>query len=349
MLIDQDRAARPTDTGWPASHTRRTVLAALLLAIAAPGIPLMGHAAAADALKRYPSRPIRFIVPNSPGSSLDTLSRIFAIKMSEVLGQQMVVDNRGGAGGVLGMEIGKDAPPDGYTLIAGGTAGLTMAPVIHKKVRYDSLKDFEFISTYSSQPNVLVVNQSQPPRTVKEFIDWARARGSQLNMASAGVGSSSHLVGSQFMMAANFHSTHVPYKGGGPAAAAVVAGEAHWTLIPGAAAMSLVKGGRLRALGHTWPQRTRLLGDLPAIAEMLAGFENVGELGLIAPKGTPKPILDKLRNTVVKVVNTPEFEALFAEQGALAVTSTPEEYRKSTERYLVRYGEIVRAVGLKAE
>jgi tripartite-type tricarboxylate transporter receptor subunit TctC len=105
----------------------------------------------------------------------------------------------------------------------------------------------------------------------------------------------------------------------------------------------------LRALGHTWPQRTRLLGDLPAIAETLTGFENVGELGLIAPKGTPKPILDKLRNTLVKVVNTPEFEALFAEQGALAVTSTPEEYRKSTERYLVRYGEIVRAVGLKAE
>ena len=349
MLIDQDRATRPTDTGWPASHTRRTVLAALLVAIAASGIPLMEQAAAAAALKSYPNRPIRFIVPNSPGSSLDTLARIFAVKMSEMLGQQMVIDTRGGAGGVLGMEIGKDAPRDGYTLIAGGTAGLAMAPVIHKKVRYDSLKDFEFISTYATQGNVLVVNPSQPPRTVKEFIDWARARGSQLNMASAGVGSSSHLVGAHFMMAANLQSTHVPYKGGGPAAAAVVAGEAHWTLIPGAAAMGLVKSGRLRALGHTWPERTRQLGDLPAIAETLTGFENVGELGLIAPKGTPRPILDKLRNTLVKVVNTSEIKALFADQGALAVTSTPEEYRESTERYLVRYGEIVRAVGLKAE
>ena len=187
---------------------------------------------------------------------------------------------------------------------------------MHQKVRYDSLKDFEFISTYATQGNVLVVNPSQPPGSVKEFIDWARARGSQLNMASAGVGSSSHFVGTHFMMAANLQSTHVPYKGGGPAAAAVVAGEAHWTLIPGAAAMSLVKGGRLRALGHTFPQRTRQLGDLPAIAETLAGFENVGQTGLMAPKGTPRPILDKLRNTLVKVMNTPEIEALFAEQGA---------------------------------
>ena len=349
MLTDQDRAARPTDTGWPASHARRTVLAALLLAIAASGTPLMGQAAAADASKSYPSRPIRLIAPQTPGSSLDTLARILAIKMSEVLGQQMVVDNRGGAGGLLGMEIGKDALPDGYTLIAAGTSGLVIVPLIHKKARFDSLKDFEFISTYATTGNVLVVNPGQPPRSVKEFIDWARARGSQLNMASAGVGSSSFLIGMHFMMAANLQSTHVPYKGGGPAAAAVVAGEAHWTLIPGGAAMSLVKAGRLRALGHTWPQRTRQLGDLPAISETLTGFENVGLSGLIAPKGTPGPILDKLRNTVVKVVNSPEIEALFADQGAVVVTSTPEEYRKNIEGYIVRFGEIVRAVGLKAE
>ena len=349
MLIDQDRAARPTDTGWPASHTRRTVLAALLLAIAASGIPLMEQAAAADALKSYPNRPIRLIAPQTPGSSLDTLLRILAIKMSEALGQQMVVDNRGGAGGLLGMEIGKEAQPDGYTLIAAGTSGLAIVPLIHKKARFDSLKDFEFISTYATTGNVLVVNPSQPPGNVKEFLDWARAKGSQINMASAGVGSSSFLIGIQFMMAANLQSTHVPYKGGGPAAAAVVAGEAHWTLTPAAAVMSLVKSGRLRALGHTWPQRTRLLGDLPAIAETLTGFENVGLSGLIAPKGTPRPILDKLRNTLVKVVKTPELEALFADQGAAAVTSTPEEFRKNIEGYLVRYGEIVRAVGLKAE
>ena len=349
MLIDQDRAARPTDTAWPASHTRRTVLAALLLAIAASGIPLMHQAAAADALKSYPNRPIRLIVPQTAGSALDTLARIFAIRMSEALGQQMVVDNRGGAGGLLGMEIGKDARPDGYTLIAAGIAGLAIVPLIHKKARYDSLRDFEFISICAAQPNVLVVNQSQPPRTVKEFIDWARARGSQLNMASAGLGSSSHLVGTHFMMAANLQSTHVPYKGGGPSVAAVLAGEAHWTLTPAAAVMSLVKSGRLRALGHTLPERTRLLGDLPAIAETLTGFDNVSETGLIAPKRTPRPILDKLRNTVVKVVNTPEIEAVFAEQGAVAATSTPEEYRKILERHIVRYGEIVRVVGLKAE
>ncbi|MGZ9188471.1 MAG: Bug family tripartite tricarboxylate transporter substrate binding protein [Nitrospira sp.] len=349
MLIDQDRAARPTYSGWPASHTRRIVPAALLLAIAASGIPLMEQAAAADALKSYPNRPIRLIVPQTPGSSLDTLARIFAIKMSEALGQQMVVDNRGGAGGLLGMEMGKDAPPDGYTLVAAGTSGMAIVPLIHKKARYDTLKDFEFISTYSSQPNVLVVNQTQPPKTVTEFIDWARARGSQLNMASAGLGSSSHLVGSHFMMAANLHSTHVPYKGGGPSVTAVVAGEAHWTLTPAAAVMSLVKSGRLRALGHTMPQRARLFGDLPAISETLTGFENVAQSGLIAPKGTAKPILDKLHNTAVKVVNSPEVEALFADQGAVGITKTPEEFRKDTAQYIARYGEIVRVVGLKAE
>jgi tripartite-type tricarboxylate transporter receptor subunit TctC len=247
------------------------------------------------------------------------------------------------------MEMGKEAPPDGYTLIAAGTSGLAIVPLIHKKARYDSLKDFEFISTYSVQPNVLVVNQNQPPKTVKEFIDWAKTRGSQLNMASAGLGSSSHLVGSHFMMTANLQSTHVPYKGGGPSVAAVVAGEAHWTLTPAAAVMSLVKSGRLRALGHTMPQRAPLFGDLPALAETLTGFENVAQSGLIAPKGIPRPILDKLRNTVVKVMNSPQVEALFAEQGAVAVTKAPEQYRKDTEQYIARYGEIVRVVGLKAE
>jgi tripartite-type tricarboxylate transporter receptor subunit TctC len=248
------------------------------------------------------------------------------------------------------MELGKEAPPDGYTLIAAGTSALAIVPLMHKeKAHYNSLKDFEFISLYSNTGNVLVVNPSQPPKTVKELIDWARAGGSKINMASAGVGSSSHLIGSQFMIAAKLQSTHVPYKGGGPSVAAVIAGEAQWTLTPGAAVMSHVKGGRLRALGHTWPQRTRILGDMPAISETLPGFENVAQTGLIAPKGTPKPILDKLHKTIVKVVNTPEFEALFAEQGAAAVTSTPEEYRRTTAQYIVRYGEIVRAVGLKAE
>jgi tripartite-type tricarboxylate transporter receptor subunit TctC len=194
-----------------------------------------------------------------------------------------------------------------------------------------------------------VVNQNQPPKTVKEFIDWAKARGSQLNMASAGLGSSSHLVGSHFMMAANLQSTHVPYKGGGPSVAAVVAGEAHWTLTPAAAVMSLVKSGRLRALGHTMPQRAPLFGDLPPLAETLPGFENVAQSGLIAPKGIPRPIVDKLRDTVAKVMNAPEVEALFADQGAVAVIKTPEQYRKDTAGYIARYGEIVRVVGLKAE
>jgi len=328
---------------------QRQALLLLILALAASGGSPASQAAAADAARDYPGRPVRVIVPQTAGSAVDTLGRILMARMSEALGQQFVVDNRGGAGGLLGMEIGKNALPDGYTLIISSTAGLTIVPQLHKKIPYDPLKDFEFISVYAGQPAILVVNPSQPPRSVKEFIEWAKSRGSQLNMASAGLGSTSHLSGTALMMAAALQSTHIPYKGGGPSVAAVVAGEAHWTLTPAAAVMSLVKGGRLRALGHTFPKRTRVLGDLPAIAETIPGFDNIAETGLIAPRGTPRPILDKLRNTLVKVVNSAEVEALFAEQGVVVITSSAEEFRKITQRQFARNAELVRAVGLKAE
>lgn len=349
MLIDQDRAATPTDTGRPASHTRRTVLAALLLAIAAPGIPLMEQAAAADALKGYPNRPIRLIVPQTAGSSIDTLGRIFAARMSEALGQQLVVDNRAGAGGLLGFEIGKNATPDGYTLILSSSAGLTIVPNLHKNVPYDPMKDFEFISVYGAQPNVLIANPGLPTKSVGEFIAYAKTKGRQLNMAFAGVGSTSHFSGTAFMMAANLNSTPVPYKGGGPSVAAVVAGESHWSLTPAAAVMSLVKAGRLRALAHSFPKRVSIFGDMPAIAETLPGFENVAETGLVAPRGVPKPILDKLHRTLVKVISAPDIAGLFADQGCVAMTSTPEEFRNITKRRMAHAKEIIRVIGLKVD
>jgi len=350
MSSDQYHAGALMRAGQPRERRYRFRKALwFTLGLIAVGGWLTNHAAAAERAQDYPNRPIRLIVPQTAGSAIDTLGRILAVKMGEALGQQFVVDNRAGAGGLVGMEIGKNALPDGYTLTISSTSGLTIVPHLHKKIPYDSLKDFEFISIYAAQPNILVVNQAQPPKSVKEFIEWAKSKGNQLNMASAGVGSTSHFSGTAFMMAANLQSTHVPYKGGGPSVAAVVAGEAHWTLTPAAAVMSLVRAGRLRALGHSLPKRARLLGDLPAIAETLPGFENVAETGLIAPRGTPRPILDKLRITLVKVVDSPEIEALFAEQGVLAATSTPEEFRKITQRQLLRSGEIVRAVGLKAE
>lgn len=307
------------------------------------------QAQSADAAKNYPDRPIRMIMPNAPGSSIDTMGRIVATKLGEALGQHIVIDNRAGAGGTIGMEIGKNSTPDGYTIIGSSTAAMSIAPHIYKNLPYDPLRDFEFITNYAITANMLVVNPALPVKTVKEFIELAKARGKDLNMASAGPGSQSHLTGAAFLMAAHIESTHVPYKGGGPSVASVVAGESQWTLTPAPAVMGFVRSGRLRALGHTLPQRAAIFGDIPAIAETVPGFQYNSQAGLLAPRGTPKPLMDKLRNMLVQVERTPEFKSLFEAQGAVSEASTSEEFRKMTVEQTAMTGRIVRAAGLKVE
>src|SRR5450759_746967 len=234
----------------------RNFVRLLLLVVAAMGVAAAGRAA--DPAKDYPQRPIRLIMPNAPGSSADTMGRIVMAKLGEALGQQIVVDNRAGAGGALGLEIGKHAIPDGYTLVATSLSALTISPHIRKDLGYDPRRDFEYVAMYSRQGNVLVVNPGLPVKTVKELIDYAKAKQGKLNMASAGPGSQSHFNGMALTLAAGFDSLHVPYKGGGPAVAAVVAGEAQWTITPAGALMSLIRAGRVRALGHSLPQRSAL-------------------------------------------------------------------------------------------
>jgi len=299
--------------------------------------------------QQYPSRSIRLIMPNAPGSSADTMGRIVAVRLGEALGQQVVVDNRAGAGGALGLEIGKSANPDGYTLITTSISALTVSPHIRKDLAYDPMKDFEYVAMYSRQGTVLVVYPGLPVKSVKELIEYAKERQGKVNMASAGPGSTSHFSGAALMMAGGFSSLHVPYKGGGPSVAAVAAGESHWTMPPSAAVMALVRAGRLRALGHTWPQRTPLLPDIPALAEFLPGFEHVAFSGLLAPRGVPKAILDKIRATVDRIVSTPELREQFAIQGAEPATGTPAEFRKAVQEELVRTGKLIKAIGLKAE
>jgi len=319
------------------------------LPAAAALLALPGSGLAADAAKDYPNRPIRLIMPNAPGSSADTLGRIVAVRLGEALGQQVVVDNRAGAGGSLGLEIGKNAIPDGYTLITTSISALTVSPHIRKDLAYDPMKDFEYVAMYSRQGAVLVVSPGLPVKSVKELIEYAKAQKGKLNMASAGPGSTSHFSGAAFMAAGGFTSLHVPYKGGGPSVAAVVAGESHWTMPPSAAVVALVRGGRLRALGHSLPQRTPLLPDIPAIAEALPGFKHVAFSGLLAPRGAPKPVLDKIRAQVDKLVATPETREQFGLQGAEPATGTPEEFRKAVFDELVEAGKLVKAIGLKAE
>ena len=312
-------------------------------------VSLAPDALAADTAKAYPERPIRLIMPNAPGSSTDTMGRIAAAKLGDALGQQLVVDNRAGAGGSIGMEIGKNATPDGYTLIVTSIGALTVSPHIRKDLAYDPIRDFEYVAMYSRQGNVLVVHPGLPVKSVRELIDYAKARQGKLNMASAGNGAQSHLNGTSLMAAAGFTSLHVPYKGGGPSVAAVVAGESQWTITLSAATMSLIRAGRLRALGHSLPQRSPLFPDIPPIGETVPGFKYVAFSGLLAPKGVPKPILDKIRITMERVVATPEVREQFAQQGAEPATGTPEAFRRAVQDELNEVGKLVKIIGLKVD
>lgn len=297
----------------------------------------------------YPTKPIRLMMPNAPGSSNDTLARIVATHLGEVLGQQIVVDNRAGAGGVVGMEIGKNAAPDGYTLVAASTAAMSIAPHLYKRLPYDPVKDFEYIGMFGITPNVLVVNMQQPVKTMKDWLEWTRTRGNALNMASAGTGAQSHLAGVALLVAAGVQSTHVPYKGGGASVAAVVSGESHWTITPAPAVMNLVNSGRLRVLGHSMPGRTPLLKDVPSISDYVPGFKYSGWNGLLAPKGTSKAVLTKVTAALQKAGASPELRKQFAQQGAEVVLTAGAEFRKHVEEEIRTVGVVVKAAGLKPE
>jgi tripartite-type tricarboxylate transporter receptor subunit TctC len=317
----------------------------LALALA---LPVSALAAAAADVKTYPNRPIRVLMPNAPGSSTDALGRLVAHKLVDVLGQQIVVDNRAGAGGLIGMDIARTAAPDGYTLISASTAAMSIAPHIHSKLPYDPLNDYAFLSLFAVTPNVLVVNPSLPVKSVKDLVDLARAKGGEINMASAGAGSQSHLAGVLLKSLGKFESLHVPYKGGS-STAAVAAGESHWSINPAPSVQGLVKAGRLRAVAHSMPKRSDLLPDLPPIAETIPGYDYSGWQGLLAPRATPKPILDKLREALIKTMALPEVKSAMRSQGAEIVTNTPEEFRKFVQDEIRKMGPVVKAAGVKVD
>jgi tripartite-type tricarboxylate transporter receptor subunit TctC len=309
-----------------------------------PAAPLWS----AESAKDYPNRPIRLLVPNAPGSSVDTLSRIMAHKLTDVLAQQVVIDNRAGAGGIIGMEIAKQATPDGYTLIAATTAASTIAVLLQKKPTFDAIKDYAYVLQFAETPNVLVVHPPLPPKSVKDLIEYAKGKQGQINMASAGAGSQSHLSGAYFMQAANFPALHVPYKGGGASVASVIAGESQWTLTPAPAVMSHVNSGKLRALGHSLPKRTALLPNVPAIAETIPGFDYSGWQGFFMPKDTPRAIVDKMRAETIKAAESAEVKKAFATQATEIVIRSPDEFRKVVQSSMIQNAKVVQAVGLQA-
>jgi tripartite-type tricarboxylate transporter receptor subunit TctC len=322
----------------------RFLPAVAALTVFASAMPATG----AEPVKDYPNRPIRMLVPNAPGSSVDTLSRIVGNKLTDVIGQQVVMDNRAGAGGIIGMEIAKAANPDGYTIIAATTAATTIARLLQKKPTFDPLNDYDYVVQFAETPNVLVVNPSLPIKSVKDLVDYSKAKKGTFNMASAGQGSQSHLSGAYFQQAAKIDSLHVPYKGGGASVASVIAGESQWTLTPAAAVMSHVNAGRLRAIGHSLPKPTALLPNIPPIGNTISGFDYSGWQGFFLPKGTPKAINDRLREAVVKTVNSPEVKKALDVQATEIVIRGPTEFKKVVAESMKKNADVVKAVGLQA-
>lgn len=324
------------------NFTRRRIL---------PAIALLGGGGVAWAQSgaAYPNHPVKLIVANAPGSSVDTIGRIVANQLAIALGQPLVVDNKAGAAGAVGMDTGKAAPADGYTLVVASSSSMTVAPLLQKAVRYDPLQDFEFVSLVAVLPNVLVCNTALPVASVAEFVAYAKAQGGKFNMASAGVGSVSHLAGAALAAAAGFEGLHVPYKGGSQSVGSVVSGETQWTLTPAPAAMGLVKGGRLKALGHSMGKGTQPLGPLPAIAETVPGFEFAGWIGVVAPRGLPPAVAQQLRRGLATALQQPALRDGFALNGAVPTASSGEEFREFLLRDIEQNRKAIRAAGVQPE
>ena len=318
----------------------RTILAALL------GLAAFAAFAQAD---DYPRRPIRMILPNAPGSSNDTLARVLGARMGDVIGQQIVIENQAGASGLIGMETTKNAAPDGYTIASASPSGMTIAPNLRKSLPYDPLKDFEFVSMYAVLPNLLVVTPSLPVKSTKELIDWCKSHPGQVNMASAGPGSQSHLAGAMMQVMGHFDSVHVPYKGGGASVLAVMTGESQWTITPASSVVGHVRSGKLRALAHSLPQRSPLLEGIPTVGETIPGFGYSAWNGIVAPRGVPRAVIDKLRASLAKTLALPEVKAAIEKQGAAVVTDTPEEFRRLVEAEIADTARVVKAANLRIE
>ncbi len=301
------------------------------------------------AAQQYPARPVRLVVPWAAGSGTDLMARMIAQKLGESLGQQVVVDNRGGAGATLGTEAAAKSAPDGYTLYIGGSVSMAISPVLYPKVGYDALRDFAPIALVTRFYNVLSVHPSVPAKTVRELIAVARARPGQLVMPSAGAGSTSHLAGELFKSMTGTDMLHVPYKGGGQMVIAVISGEGQVMFSPVSTAAPHAKTGKLRLLGVSSIARVAAMPALPTLGETVPGYEFGGWQGLLAPAGTAQEIIARLNAAMLKVVATPEFRDYAAGEGSEIVGSTPDWFAQFLRAEVAKHAALVKASGAKPD
>jgi len=310
-------------------------------------IALCAVGAAASAQPVYPVKPIRLVVPFVPGGSTDFIARIMGQKLDEALGQQVIVENRAGAGGNIGLDYVAKSPADGYTLIFGHVGTFGFGPSLYQKLPYDPVRDFAPIVLFAMVPNMLVVHPSLPARNVKELVALAKARPGKINYGSSGNGSASHLATEYFKLLSKTDITAIPYKGTGPLVTDVIAGEISLTITGVPPLYPHVQSGRLRALGVGSTKRLSLLPDLPTIAEAgVPGYESSTWFGPLAPARTPREIVVRLNAELMKILQRPDIRSRFAAEGVEGLGSTPEEFGAYIKAEIERWGRVIKAAGI---
>jgi tripartite-type tricarboxylate transporter receptor subunit TctC len=322
---------------------RKKLIACLLGAAALPAM-------AADIAADYPAKTIRLIVPFTPGGSTDILARLIGQKLTEAWGRQVVIDNRPGAGGNIGVDLAAKSPADGYTLVMGHIGTFGVNPTLYPKLPYDPIRDFQPITLVALVPNMLSVNPSLPAKSVKELVALARAKPGTINFGSGGNGSAAHLAGEYFKLLTQTDIVHIPYRGTAPAVTDLIAGQISMMITGVPPTLQFVKAGRLRALAVATGKRLPLLPDLPTIAEAgVPGYEATQWYGVLAPAGTPRPVINKLNSEIVKAIHGADVREKLAADAAEPVGNTPEEFGAFIKKEIARWAPVVKASGAKPD
>ena len=327
-------------------HAVAFALGALVISVSAA----YAQPAPGGAIGDYPNRPIRAVVPLAPGGGTDMVGRLVAAKLGELLGQQIVVDNRGGGGGVVGTDLVAKATPDGYTILVGSITTNAVNPVLYKKLPYDHIRDFAPISLIGTVPNALVVHASMPAKNMKEFLAYAKANPGKINYGSAGLGSAPHLSMELIRSMTGVTMTHVPYKGAGAAVADVLGGQIQALCSSLAGLLPHIRSGRVRALGVTTTRRNAQLPDVPTIAESgIPGYEVTIWYALFAPGQTPKPILARLNAETVKALHSPDLKERLTLQGLEVTSSTTGELMALVKSETAKWAKVAKESGVQLE
>lgn len=312
-------------------------------------VTLLAVLAAGAHAQSYPARAVRIVVPYAPGGPVDIVARITAQKLTEALGQQFIVDNRTGAGGNIALELVARSAPDGYTLLMGSNGTNAINPSLYSKMPIDTEKDLTAVSMVASSALILVVHPSLPAANVRQLVALARAKPGTITYASAGSGSTAHLAFELFRSLAKADMLHVPYKGASPALVDLVAGQVQAMITGISGTLPYVRAGRLKPLGVTSEKRQPLLPDVPSISEQLPGYEVTTWYGILAPAGTPAPLVEKLNSTLVKIFSSPDAQARLSAVGADAHTNTPGEFARDIARERAKWAKIVKESGAHAD